>query len=148
MTLLGGGLLTYRIEHPCDCNRLLFLSFDPCHVLKNVRSQFLAHPKGEVSSSYIKKLYELQKDLVVKPVRYLSRKHVYPNNIEKMNVARAIQVLSPDVSAALEHLRDQAGHTSSVSFADAGQTIIFMQNIYRWFVLHDTSNTTQHVHKK
>ncbi|KAH8037906.1 hypothetical protein HPB51_018394 [Rhipicephalus microplus] len=48
----------------------------------------------------------------------------------------------------LEHLRDQAGHTSSVSFTAAGQTIIFMQNIYRWFVLHDTSNTTQHIHKK
>ncbi|KAH7986172.1 hypothetical protein HPB49_026095 [Dermacentor silvarum] len=103
---------------------------------------------GEVSSCYIKKLYELQNDLVVKPVRYLSRKHVYPNNIEKTNVVRAIQVLSPDVTAALEHLRSQAGHTSSFSFADAGQTIIFMQNMYRWFVLHDTSNTTQHIHKK
>ncbi|KAH8038148.1 hypothetical protein HPB51_023955 [Rhipicephalus microplus] len=49
---------------------------------------------------------------------------------------------------ALEHIRDQAGHTSSVSFAAAGQTIVFMQNIHRWFVLHDTSNTTQHIHKK
>ncbi|KAH8031884.1 hypothetical protein HPB51_021073 [Rhipicephalus microplus] len=151
MTLLGDVLLTYRIEHPCDCDRLLFLSFDACHILKNVCSQFLAHDiglKGEVSSCYIKKLYDLQKDLVVKPVRYLSRKHVYLNNIEKMNVARAIQVFSPDVTAALEHLRDQAGHTSSVSFGVAGQTIIFMQNIDRWFVLHDTSNTTQHIHKK
>ncbi|KAH8018900.1 hypothetical protein HPB51_013966 [Rhipicephalus microplus] len=74
MTLLGDGLLTYRIEHPCDRDRLLFLSFDACHVLKNVRSQFLAHdigPKGEVLSCYIKKLYDLHKDLVVKPVRYL-----------------------------------------------------------------------------
>ncbi|KAH8025915.1 hypothetical protein HPB51_014110 [Rhipicephalus microplus] len=72
-----------------------------------------------------------------------------------MNVARAIQVFSPDVTAALEHLRDQAGHTSSVSFAAAGQTIIFMQNIHRWFVLHDIQairpnykQTTQHIHKK
>ncbi|KAH9379985.1 hypothetical protein HPB48_016866 [Haemaphysalis longicornis] len=65
-----------------------------------------------------------------------------------MNVARAIQVLSSDVTAAPEHLRDQAGHTSSVSFAAAGPTIVFMQNIYRWFVLHDASNTTQHIHKK
>ncbi|KAH8040137.1 hypothetical protein HPB51_009393 [Rhipicephalus microplus] len=82
--------------------------------LRDQGVQFLAHdigPKGEVSSCYIKKLYGLQKDLVVKPVRYLSRKHVYPNNIEKMNVARAIQVFSPDITAALEHLRDQAGHT-------------------------------------
>ncbi|KAH7953949.1 hypothetical protein HPB49_014536 [Dermacentor silvarum] len=151
MKLLGDGLLTYGIEHPCDCDRLLFLNFNPCLVLKNVHSRFLAHdlgPKRDVLSGYIKKLYELQKDLVVKPVRYLSRKHVYPNNIEKINVARAIQVLSPDVTAALEHLRNQAGHTSSDSFADAGQTVIFLQNTYRWFVLHDPSNTTQHIQKK
>ncbi|KAH8032426.1 hypothetical protein HPB51_025182 [Rhipicephalus microplus] len=100
----------------------------------SIDKRFLAHdigPKGEVSSCYIKNLYDLQKDLVVKPVRYLSRKHVCPNNIEKTNVARAIQVFSPDVTAALEHLRDQAGHTSSVSFTAAGQTIVFMQNIHR-----------------
>lgn len=102
--LLGNGILTYRTDHLCDPERLLFISFDPCHVIKNVRSQFLAHdfdPRGEVSSSYIKKIYDLQKNLTVKPVRCLSRKHVYPNNIEKMNVARAVQMLSPDVTAAL-----------------------------------------------
>ncbi|KAH7978796.1 hypothetical protein HPB49_006774 [Dermacentor silvarum] len=146
--LLGYGCLTYRIEHPCDPERPLFLSFDPCHVLKNVRSQFLAHdigPKGEISSSHLKAVYELQKDLTVRPVRYLSRKHVYPNNIEKMNVGRAVQVLSPAVTAALEHLKEQAGHTCSVSFASAGPSITFMKYIYRWFVLHDTSNTTQHL---
>ncbi|KAH7938544.1 hypothetical protein HPB49_025074 [Dermacentor silvarum] len=146
--LLGYGCLTYRIEHPCDPERPLFLSFDPCHVLKNVRSQFLAHdigPKGEISSSHLKAVYELQKDLTVRPVRYLSRKHVYPNNIEKMNVGRAVQVLSPAVTAALEHLKEQAGHTCSVSFASAGPSITFMKYIYHWFVLHDTSNTTQHL---
>ncbi|KAH8040063.1 hypothetical protein HPB51_009319 [Rhipicephalus microplus] len=45
--------------------------------LRDQGVQFLAHdigPKGEVSSCYIKKLYDLQKDLVVKPVSYLSRK--------------------------------------------------------------------------
>ncbi|KAH7973689.1 hypothetical protein HPB49_004011 [Dermacentor silvarum] len=132
--LLGYGCLIYRIEHPCDPERPLFLSFDPCHVLKNVRSQFLAHdigPKGEISSSHLKAVYELQKDLTVRPVRYLSRKHVYPNNIEKMNVGRAVQVLSPAVTAALEHLKEQAGHTCSVSFASTGPSITFMKCIYR-----------------
>lgn len=151
MKLLGSGVLTYRVEHPCDKNRLLFLSFDPCHILKNVRSQFLAHdigPDGEISSRHIKKLYELQKKMIIKPVRYLSRKHVFPNNIEKMNVARAVQVLSPDVTAALEYLKDQAGHCCDTSFAAAGPSITFMKNFYRWFILHDTSNTTQHIHQR
>lgn len=104
MKLLGNGLLTYRIEHPCDRCRLLFISFDPCYVLKNVRSQFLScdlGPKGAISASHIKDLYELQKGLSVKPVRYFGRKHVYLSNIEKMNVARAVQLMSPSVTAAL-----------------------------------------------
>ncbi|KAH7938025.1 hypothetical protein HPB49_019298 [Dermacentor silvarum] len=89
MTDLCGGFLTYRIEHPVDPDRLLFLSFDCCHVLKNVRSQFLEReigPDGEISSRYLKKIYDLQKEMIVKPVRKLTRKHVFPNNIEKMNL--------------------------------------------------------------
>ncbi|CAN8007159.1 unnamed protein product [Ixodes pacificus] len=66
MKILCGGFLTYRIEHPCNSERLLFLSFDYCHVLKNVRSQFLARDMGkdgEISSSHIKKIYDMQKKL-------------------------------------------------------------------------------------
>ncbi|CAN7951775.1 unnamed protein product, partial [Ixodes pacificus] len=110
MKILCGGFLTYRIEHPCNSERLLFLSFAYCHVLKNVRSQFLARDMGkdgEISSSRIKKIYDMQKNWTVKPVRFLSRKHVYPNNIEKMNVARAVEVLSTDVTATLKYLKDQ-----------------------------------------
>ncbi|XP_049276291.1 uncharacterized protein LOC119373974 [Rhipicephalus sanguineus] len=125
------------------------MSFDPCHVLKNVRSQLLSRdigPKCEISASFIKDLYEMQKGLTVKPVRYLSRKHVFPNNIEK-NVGRAVQLLSPSVTAALEYLKGQAGHTCSKSFSHAGPTITYMKNFYRWFVLHDTSNTVQHIYQ-
>ncbi|XP_070396043.1 uncharacterized protein [Dermacentor albipictus] len=116
--------------------------------MKNVRSQFLSRDlgkAGEVSSSHLKKLYEMQKAWIVKPVRNLSRKHVYPNNIEKMNVKRAVEVFSSDVTSALEVLVKQAGHSCHPAFAGAGPTITFMRNIYRWFILHDTSNTMQHV---
>lgn len=151
MKHLCGGFLTYRIEHPCDPERLLFLSFDYCHVLKNIRSQFLARElgeNGEVSSTYLKKLYEMQKGWLVKPVRCLTRKHVYPNNIEKMNVIRAVEVFSLDVTSALEFLKEQAGHGSHPSFAFAGPAIVFMKNIFRWFTLHDTSNKVQHIHQR
>uniref|UniRef100_A0A147BC10 Putative transposase protein n=1 Tax=Ixodes ricinus TaxID=34613 RepID=A0A147BC10_IXORI len=147
MKILCGGILTYRIQHPHDPERLLFLSFDYCHIIKNVRSQFLAHDigkDGEISSSHLKKIYEMQKDWIVKPVRFLSRKHVYPSNIEKMNVSRAIDVLSPDVTSTLRYLKDQAGHSSNTSFASSGPTITFMESMYRWFLLHDTSNKSQH----
>ncbi|KAH9365833.1 hypothetical protein HPB48_013369 [Haemaphysalis longicornis] len=53
MKLLGNGIPAYGNEHPRDHDRILFTSFDLCHALKNVRSQFLAHgigPKSEISS--------------------------------------------------------------------------------------------------
>nr|XP_050042076.2 uncharacterized protein LOC126539322 [Dermacentor andersoni] len=62
-----------------------------------------------------------------------------------MNVARAVQLMSPSITDALEHLKDQAGHACALSFSAAGPTITFMKNVYRWFVLHDVSNTTQHI---
>ncbi|KAH9366530.1 hypothetical protein HPB48_010316 [Haemaphysalis longicornis] len=132
-------------------NAPFLLSFDFCHVLKNIRSQFLARElgkKGEVSSTYVKKLYDLQKGWIVTPVRSLTRKHVYPNNIEKMNVKTAVEVFSPDVTAALEFLKDQAGHGSHPSFAFAGPAIAFMKNIFRWFTLHDTSSKVQHIQQR
>lgn len=81
---LCGGFLTHRIEHPVAPDRLLCLSFDCCHVLKNIRSQFLEREigtDGEVSSRYLKKIYELQKQLIIKPVRKLTSKHVFPKNV-------------------------------------------------------------------
>lgn len=150
MKLLCGGIQTYRIEHPCDLGRMLFLSFDYCHVVKNVRSQFLAHDIGkgrEVSSSHLKRLYEMQR-LLVKPVRFPSRKHIFPNNIEKINIRRAVEVPSPEVTSALRYVKGQAGHCSDTSFASAGPTITFVENIYWWFIMHDTSNKTQYIHQQ
>lgn len=35
---------------------------------------------------YPKELFEIQLELLVKPVRFLTRAHVEPNNLEKMKV--------------------------------------------------------------
>ncbi|XP_070395811.1 uncharacterized protein [Dermacentor albipictus] len=89
----------------------------------------------------------MQQGSLVKPVRFLTRKHVFPTNIEKMNVKRAIQVLSPAVTAALKLLQEQAGHTCDASFAGVGPTVEFMDTVHRWFMLMDVSNCTQHIHQ-
>lgn len=34
MKELCGGFLTYRIQHPCNPERLLFLSYDYCHIIQ------------------------------------------------------------------------------------------------------------------
>ncbi|KAH7942489.1 hypothetical protein HPB49_024595 [Dermacentor silvarum] len=89
LELLCNGKLEHSIKHPQDPVRRLFVAFDQCHLIKNIRSQFLARDigkNGEVTSSYVKSLYKMQQASVIKPVRFLTRKHVYPSNIEAMNV--------------------------------------------------------------
>ncbi|KAH6939989.1 hypothetical protein HPB50_023869 [Hyalomma asiaticum] len=151
MQLLCNGSLKHCTDHPGKPNRKLLLAFDQCHLIKNVRSQFLSRDigkGGEISSNHLKSLYKMQQGSLVKPVRFLTRKHVFPTNMEKMNVQRAVQVFSPPVTAALKLLQEQAGHTCDASFAGVGPTVQFMDTVHRWFVLMDVSNCTQHIHQK
>lgn len=41
-------------------------------------------------SSFLKILCDMQKGMPVKPVKYLTKKHLYPTNFDKINVLRAI----------------------------------------------------------
>ncbi|KAL1475603.1 hypothetical protein MTO96_037172 [Rhipicephalus appendiculatus] len=151
MKLLCNGSLKHCIDHPGKPNRKLFLAFDQCHLIKNARLQFLSRDigkGGEISANYLKSLYKMQQGSLVKPVRFLTRKHVFPTNMEKMNVQRAVQVFSPPVTAAMKVLQEQAGHTCDASFAGVGPTVQFMDTVHRWFVLMDVSNCTQHIHQK
>ncbi|XP_049266799.1 uncharacterized protein LOC119374049 [Rhipicephalus sanguineus] len=42
MEILSGGQPKTQVPHPADPSRSLFLAFDQSHILKNIRSQFLA----------------------------------------------------------------------------------------------------------
>ncbi|XP_049522558.1 uncharacterized protein LOC125945044 [Dermacentor silvarum] len=151
MQLLCNGSLKHCIDHPGKPNRKFFLAFDQCHLIKNVRSQFLSRDigkGGEISANHLKSLYRMQQGSLVKPVRFLTRKHVFPTNMEKMNVQRAVQVFSPSVTAAMKLLQEQAGHTCDASFAGVGPTVQFTDTVHRWLVLMDVSNCTQHIHQK
>lgn len=141
---MGNGSLQTIVSHPHDDNRIILLSFDPCHVLKNVRSQFLEREltdgSGVISGTFVQRLYEHQKNMTVKLARNLTRKHVYPSNLEKMNVLRAVQIFSPQVSAALEHLQENSRNDPELAvFGKVGSTLHFMRTMKDWFDIHDTS---------
>lgn len=141
--LSEGSSIRNQIEHPFLSPLPLFLSFDFCHALKNARNLFLdrdmCSSHGIISSSYLKELYNLQKDLPIKPVRYLTRKHLHPTSLEKMNVLRAIQVFSPAVTASLKFLKEAADE----SFIDIDATVLYMENMYHFFQVHNVSNRYQ-----
>lgn len=147
------GKIKPVIPHPCDDKRLLFLSFDPSHIIKNVRNQFLEKQmcgkENFITGDYVKKIYEMQKNETVKPVRCPTRKLVYPNNLEKMNVLRAVQIFSSPVIAIIQYfMKFNRAHPNAVFFAEASDTIEFMQMIKKWFDIHDVGNRTLGKHSK
>jgi hypothetical protein len=86
-------------------------------------------------------LYNLQKGLPVKPVKYLTKKHLYPTNFEKMNVLRAVQIFSPSVTSMLKFLKE-AGEPR---FRDVDSTISYMENMYNFFQVHNVSSRSQYI---
>lgn len=88
----------------------------------------------------------MQQGSTVKPVCFLTRKHIFPTHTEKMGMSTAVQVLSPLDTAALRYKQDQAGHTCDVKFTNIGLIVEFMPIMYRWFVQMDVSNRQQHIH--
>ncbi|KAG0417709.1 hypothetical protein HPB47_005399 [Ixodes persulcatus] len=57
-----------------------------------------------------------------------------------MNVLRAVQVFSPQVTTALKHLQQNSRVSSLLlTFRDSTSTINFMKVMKKWFDIHDTT---------
>ncbi|KAH6926267.1 hypothetical protein HPB50_016054 [Hyalomma asiaticum] len=126
---------------PSSRSRVIFLSFDPCHILKYIRSQFLERDLTDgreiITGKFVQKYYEFQKDKTIKLARNLTRKHVYPFNLEKNE--RAVQIFSLHVTAALCHLQEnRCGDPALYSFREVSPTVLFMKMMKQWLDVHDT----------
>ncbi|CAH1382837.1 unnamed protein product, partial [Tenebrio molitor] len=89
----------------------------------------------------------IQEKLIIKPVRYLTKKHIYPSNLEKMKVRLAVQIFSPPVTAALRYIAHHGGEEFAY-FKDCSATVKYMENMYKFFQIHDVSNKTQHINQR
>lgn len=102
-----------------------------------------------ITGLFVKQLYDLQKNEVVKPVRFLTQKHVEPTNFEKMHVGRAVQLFSDDVISALSFLKEYPSrHPQAEKFRSAEVTVLFMKMIKKWYAIHNVANRTAHVHMR
>ncbi|KAH8033536.1 hypothetical protein HPB51_013613 [Rhipicephalus microplus] len=157
-TMLGNGRMMPVVPHPMDMNRRLFLSFDHCHILKNLRNQMLSTKRvlfnngHYYSPTYLRKLLDItEKQSSFKLVRNLTQKHVYPTNFEKLSVKRAVEVFSPQacirkgVTSALRYLLQYGRRFGIFGFEDCLPTIELMEMIFKWFTIHNIRNTTFHV---
>jgi hypothetical protein len=55
--------------------------------------------------------------MIIKPVKFLTRKHIKPNTFEKKNVLRAILICSPVITNLLIYL--QQNETRQYDFSNA-----------------------------
>lgn len=100
------GTLTHVVSHPVQVGDPLFLSFNRNHLIKNRGNNFserkLLYGDQLIKGSVYMKLFEIRSQLLVKPVRFLTRSHVEPNNLEKLKVLRAKQIFSNFAIATLK----------------------------------------------
>lgn len=143
--LAGGEEGKFAIPHPLDPTRTLFLSYDYTHLLKNSRNLWIDRDflinDSPVRFSPVKLIYEMNKDKAVKPVRYLTRRHVSPTSFERQKVKLALDVFSPPVVAAIK----MYASFNTPGFENVKETITFIENVFKFWTVHDVSNTTHHV---
>lgn len=140
--------LRYVVPHPINKERLLICSHDYCHIIKCIRNLWLTRDfeiNGvKVSFEPIRALYRLQCKRLLRATRYITRKHVYPNNLERQKVVWAVAIFRPDMTAALQLYHD-LGYPE---FQNIDETIKFMKMIYKWWCIHDISNQTHGIFQR
>lgn len=133
--LNNGKDLALRIKHPNPEKPDILLSFDPCHILKNVWCQFvdgnrvLKRGDNLISSEYHKKIYDLEtkQKLFLNSARVLKHGHLYPDNFQKQNVQRAVDVFSKELMAAIKAYK----RNKIPGFFHIEETILFMEYIHK-----------------
>lgn len=111
-------------QHPSDPARPLFFVIDPVHILKCIRNNWINQKNDQVcfyfpemqtdaaqlermqtaSFSTIRDLHSKECDQLLKYGYGLSRKALYPSNIERQNVKLALQIFNDALPVALRAL--------------------------------------------
>ena len=98
-----------------------------------------------ISTSFIRLLYDMQKQGVMKPVRNLTHKHVYPSNFKKMNVSRALKIFSTEMITALKFLKQNAESLGEERFLETDAPIEFLEMVNKWFNILNVTNKYRHI---
>lgn len=138
--------LSIVYPHPVNNNRPLFFLYDPVHLLKSIKcdwlnskfDQKLVYPDFKTGAEKIanfqilKKLYELERDKVLNFDRPLNLKHIFLSNLEVQDVHLCQKIFNPFVVQALlqfENVIDKSKDTGD-----------FINIILKWWsILNDSA---------
>jgi hypothetical protein len=155
-TEMCGGSLRPYVQHPCSADRKLFFLFDSVHLLKCVRNNWLGQCDSEntflfpdmntdnvlkASFSHLRKLYESEKDSLVKTAPGLSSRVLYPSNIERQNVKSVLKVFDEKTIAGLQLF----GAQNKVDVTGTGK---FLEIVLRLWKILNVKSTGKGLHKR
>ncbi|XP_077551220.1 LOW QUALITY PROTEIN: uncharacterized protein LOC144164833 [Haemaphysalis longicornis] len=134
-------------EHPCDPARPLFFVIDPVHILKCIRNNWLKQSNDQrcfffpemdsehtterrmltASFQTIRDVYNAEVGQLLRHAHTLTRKGLFPTDIEKQNVKLALQIFHNSLPPALRAL--QSKH--NLQFVEG--TAAFIDIVLTWW---------------
>lgn len=138
-------ILLPSVPHPIDNSRTLFFIFDPVHIIKCVRNNWICK-KGdncvikfpnidnfdvtlEAQFQHLRLVYQLEEKSLLKFGHMLSYKALYPSSIQKQNVSLALQIFNEKTIAGLKCVALKKPET----FVDPEGTLHFLNIFCRWW---------------
>ena len=84
---------------------------------------------GKVATGeFVRRMYNVQKYQLFRPIRRLTKRHIDPNNFEKQNVIRTVDIFSADTIAA----PNMFAGLGDADFVGSGETRHFMSQFLKW----------------
>lgn len=103
-------MVDFLVTHSANPERKIFVSYDSTHIIKNVRNQMIdrnfVKDEEKIDFGLIKLIFQKTRRHSFHMCRYLTRKHVYPTNNEKMKVNLSIDIFRPETVASLRTMSD------------------------------------------
>ncbi|KAH8018346.1 hypothetical protein HPB51_003302 [Rhipicephalus microplus] len=97
---ISGKLHTanHKVQHPCEPNQSLYFLCDVPHIVKCIRNHLLRHKYGmigehRINYDHYRVLQEVDGKEQLRIVPKLTAEHVCPDNMRKMSVKLAVQII-------------------------------------------------------
>jgi len=135
------------VKSPANQSRPLFLLFDPVHILKNIRNNWMTEKlqtlafkaNGQcltVKWDHLKELFKHECETTLK-LSKLTKASLYPSNLEKQKVSLCLNVFSEQTSSALK--------TCSKSSEEWKETAAFIDSVLKLWKLWNCKSPYQSI---
>ena len=129
--------ISHQAIHPLDENRIWYLLFDPVHILKCIRNNWITEKchklsiDGEITGTFddVREVYAAQKDSILRPTP-LTFSSVYPSKLQLQNVQHVLNVFNEKVIAALRRVNKH-------------DTANFIEQVLKWWTVMNVSSKGQ-----